>query len=135
MWTDVYKYVDYEDIPSTPDHFTYEKSCVNDKPCYNSTKLVNTICFPISRYAKYNVYLRFRKPVTVQEAVKGAEKYLSQPITKEYYEEIQDNCFQGTFTWEAVRGMYKTRGAALSDLHFLENIKVQDGILRVSLGS
>ena len=109
--------------------FRYEICCKLN----NSKKQVNSVTFSISRYSKYMETLHFDTFLTVKQAVERVEDYLSEPLTQEYYEKIQDDSFINT--WDEAKKEYKTRGDALSGAIFLEECDVYDNELSFSIGS
>lgn len=87
----------------------------------NEHKEVKVIAFDISRYGKYQHILQFNKVINMTEAVHQVEKYLSEPLTQEYYEHIKDDTFH-KMTWEQAKQVFTCRGDCLTDCRFLERI-------------
>lgn len=109
---------------------------VNSRNCaYDKKKDVKSVKFSISRYGKYEETIIFNAPVTQKDAIEAVEKYLSVPLTQEYYEKIQDDTFH-EYPWETAKEFFKCRGAVMTDAIFLEGTKINsDGQLTFSIGS
>jgi len=108
---------------------------------------ITSVKFVLSRYEKYTKTIKFEVPVTVQFALKQAELYLSQRLTKRYYDQIKDDLFinvdtckeekknnskfdsDGFMKWKHVFKEYKTRGDCLSSLNGICGLEVKEGCL------
>ncbi len=101
----------------------------------NKNKQVNKVTFDISRYGKYEESLTFNDPITIKNAISNVEKYLSQPLTYEYYERIKDDLFSDAMEFVDAIKYYECRGEALTDNRFLESVQITDGHLTFCCGS
>jgi hypothetical protein len=102
-----------------------------------STK-VTSVEFDISRYGQHTHTLKFETPISILSAVEKVEKYLSLPLTEDYYNLVKDDLFMSELTWENVHedNTYEIRGDVLTDATFLEGVKVdKEGRLTFSIGS
>ena len=99
-----------------------------------SNKDIKSITFPISRFEKYMHTINFLPRVNEKQAIEAAEKYLSEPLTEEWYSKVQDDTFY-EFPWESAKDTYKNRGETLTDLRFIEIIEIKDGKMKLILGS
>jgi len=103
-----------------------------------NTRLRNELCthikFDISRYGKHTHTLVFDKAMTINQAIKKAEEYLSEPLTEEYYNNIKDDLFNCE-GWEEDKKYFKCRGNCLTDAKFLENVTWHDGVPIIECGS
>jgi hypothetical protein len=68
------------------------------------------------------------------EAVMQAERYLSQPLDRVYFQRIEKHSFMYK-NWKEARELYTIRGDALSDARFLEVLNVNNGVLEIECGS
>jgi hypothetical protein len=68
------------------------------------------------------------------EAVMQAERYLSQPLDRVYFQRIEKHSFMYK-NWKEARDLYTIRGDALSDAIFLEVLNVNNGVLEIECGS
>lgn len=98
-------------------------------------KNVNSVTFDISRYGKQTHTLHFKEPVAQHEAISAAERFLSEPLTEEYYNQIKDDLFNKEMSWEQAKIEYEHRGACLTDARFLEFVELKDGTLTLFCGS
>jgi hypothetical protein len=88
----------------------------------NTRHYIRAVTFDISRYGKYEHTLKFLFPLTIKGAIEKAEEYLSQPLTKEYYQKIQDDLFHNEYDYETSIKWYNNRGDCLTDAIYLECI-------------
>ena len=58
----------------------------------NENRNEDSIVFPISRYEQHKFEIKFPDKVTERDAVIAMQKYLSHPMTKEYFERIKGDC-------------------------------------------
>ena len=98
----------------------------------DTKKVVTSVRFATSRYGKYSYTAEFKVPVTEKHAIKDVEKFLSQPMTQDYLNDINDDLFVGC---KSQLTDFSCRGDALSDARFLEQIKFKDGKITFSTGS
>lgn len=112
-------------------------SYYNDITIDNHNKNVNTVYFHIGRYGKVVASITFPTPVTQHYAFQCVQKYLSQPLTQDYYDQLYSigDLFCGGLGWEEDCKHYKTRGDCLSDYRFLEGITVENGKMWICCGS
>ena len=96
---------------------------------------INKAIFDISRYGKYQHSINFDSPVTEKIAIKAVEKYLSKPLTEEYYNTIKDDMFHSMLLYDEAKENYKCRGKCLTDCKFLEDTQIENGILTFFIGS
>jgi hypothetical protein len=97
---------------------------------------VKTIQFDIALYASHaacagSIVLRNGLLQTEEEAIRIAEKFLSQPLTREYYELTKDK-------WSPTFDIYSSesiRGDVLSGAIYIEKIKIVKGCLILQCGS
>ena len=82
---------------------------------------ISTITFDISRYGEHTHKLTFANPMTEQDAIGEVEKWLSVPLTQEYFDAVKNDLFCGDSNWH---DYYKTRGDLLGNCKFLERIRV-----------
>ena len=67
-------------------------------------------------------------------AIKAVESWMSQPIQEDFWNEVKDDLFHsGDFTFETK--FHKIRGDCLTDAKFIEGVKVEDGVLTLTIGS
>ena len=118
-----------EEEKTTP-NFTYRKSLYDSRghpiEYDDANKCILSITFDISRYGEHKKTLTFDDFVTEKEAIETVEGFLSQPITKEYFNEVRDDLFDPDLKWPGVLDHYDTRGSLLTDCRFLESIDVDD---------
>ncbi len=100
----------------------------------NVDECVSTIVFPISRYGKVTCILTFSEPVTMNDAVESVEFYLSEPMTKDYFDCVADDSF-GSPIWEQAQKQWPYRYSALSDARFLEDVQLKGTQAYVIVGS
>lgn len=96
---------------------------------------IDYIIFPISRYDKYQKVL-YVDDRTEAGAVRTAQKYLSEKITREYYDEVKDDLsFKLPFENLTSQG-FECRGDLLGDLKFIEEFQeIGAGYVLLRLGS
>lgn len=104
----------------------------------NTKKVVKSIKFPTVRFYipgknddLYTETITFKKPVTEADAITAAEKFLSEPVTEEYFLPRADALFHKNRKYTD----YKTRGDMLSDLRFLEIVNIVDGEMEMDFGT
>lgn len=92
---------------------------------------VNKVIFDISRYGMHEKEIEFKKPKTVDDAIKSVEDYLSKKVTKKYFEDIKDDLFYKNNSFKD----YENRGELLSDANFLEQLKftTSNGVVTMRL--
>jgi predicted nucleic acid-binding protein len=96
--------------------FEYNKDSLNS---INKTeKNVLSVLFNINRFEDIHL-IRFTKMLTEEEAVKEAEKWLSQASSKEYYNSLKNHCFN----YDDLDHSNYNRSVYLSDAIYLEVIK------------
>ncbi len=100
----------------------------------NTQKVINCVRFCISRFRRYQICHYFEGRATVAEAVAYVEQYLSQPLTKQYYEMIHDDNFDSETSWDD-HMLDWNRGELLSAAVILEKCQIQAGELTFSIGS
>lgn len=107
------------DAPDEPEEgkFVYI-NCLN-RPYDNKKHQIKSITFDIDRYSEFQHTIEYQFPVTEENAIRDAEKFLSQPLTPEYYKKIQDDTFHES-DWDEVKQWMICRGDCLSDKKFLE---------------
>ena len=99
-------------------------------------KNVKSVRFPISRYEAHTHTIGFLYGCTVKKAIEAAEKFLSKPPCKKYWDMIREDSWADRYTWEEVRDDYETRGACLTDGKLLEAWSIDEhGCLTFSIGS
>jgi len=97
----------------------------------DTKKYINKITFNISRYQNKKHTLVFTTPKTERQAILEAEKWLSEKITEEYFNLVNE-CDMRTF--EDYKNL--TRGVILSSAIFIEFIeKLQPDHVYLSCGS
>jgi len=84
---------------------------------FDFSRDVVEVIFDISRYGRHT-HRMFISNCNDLEAIHIVEDYLSEPMTREYFDAIQDDLFPGTSFQE-----FRVRGDALGDCRFLEQIK------------
>jgi hypothetical protein len=97
---------------------------------------VKTVQFDIALYARHatcagSIVLCNVLAQTEEEAIRIAEKFLSQPLTKEYYELSKDK-------WSPSFDIYSSesiRGDILSGAIYIEKINIAKGCLILQCGS
>ena len=82
---------------------------------------ISSVVFDISRGGKYTHTIYFEKALAETHAIAAAEKFLSQPLTEDYYNAIKDDLLNDDMPWEEAQFEYEHRGACLKDCYFLEN--------------
>jgi hypothetical protein len=113
---------------------------------YDATeKKVRGVIFPTSRHGAFEHRLDFPEAVTEAEAVEAAERFLSVPHDKVYYEHVKTDLFfnQGRSECFAHADLKDVcgdmRGSLLSDLKYLDDIyllkKVPGDIYYLGCGS
>lgn len=88
---------------------------------YDKNAKITSITFDISRYGKHKHTLQFTEPITERAAIGRVQKWLSQSVTKEYFDVVKDDLFgrgMDGFSHEE----FETRGDLLTSLIFLERI-------------
>lgn len=103
---------------------------------YSTTSCnVNLVKFEISRYGKFEESLTFDSPVSEKTAIEAVEAYLSEPLTKLYFENIKEDMFHNDLPWEEAKEYYQCRGDCLTDARFLERVYYNDGTMSFAIGS
>lgn len=96
---------------------------INSNGFNSDIRYIKCIFFDISRYGKHNYIIKCRSPKTEIEAIKEVEKFLSEPITKSYFDNLEDDLF-GDLNFENLEENGITcKGDLLVDCIFLESIK------------
>ena len=98
---------------------------------------VKKIRFDISRYGEFSEVIEFPKTVSIDEAVKAVEEFLSQPLDEAYYMKIREDLFHEA-PWEEAKEWFHTRGDCLTDCKFLEAVtedKKEKGTFEIVCGS
>lgn len=93
-------------------------------------EMVSSVVFSVSRYGESRLKISFPKQVTVFEAVKKVEAFLSQPLTKEYHAKYSNT--------EGIVYPFKEgecRGYILGSCIFLEGVNVRKGRAHLICGS
>jgi len=97
----------------------------------DKNKYVNSITFNISRCGKIKKILSFEIKKTEREAILEAEKWLSEKITEDYFNEVNES---EDLTYEQYKNF--TRGSILSTAIFIESIeKIHDNHIYLFCGS
>jgi hypothetical protein len=97
----------------------------------DKNKYVNRITFNISRNGKIKKVLSFEIKKTEREAILEAEKWLSEKITEDYFNEVNES---EDLTYEQYKNL--TRGSILSSAIFIESIgKLNDNHIHLFCGS
>lgn len=109
--------------------FNYRR-CIN---LDNEISYIETIVFPISRFSKYKLSIRFDHYATEEEAINIVERWLSKPVSDDYYDIIKDDLFHDDLE---SYGQDPCRGNLLGDCKFLEQIKrIDEGTYEIICGS
>ena len=95
------------------------------------TANVKRVKFDISPCGEHTHTIKFSKPVTQKAAMLAAEKFLSKPLTQEWYEMVQSDDLDDP--WEKAQTEYKCRGDLLSDKVWIEGFKLHRGTLTFSV--
>lgn len=119
------------EAPDAPEDGKFVYTNCTGKPYDDNIKVVSSVTFDISRFGKHQRVYRFRPLVTVAHAIRAAEKYLSQQMTEDYFDEIKDDIFNRESKWTD----YVCRGDALTDAKFLEKLGLDNGALSFYIGS
>jgi hypothetical protein len=117
-----------------PGKFAYTP-CL-EKPYDEYKGTCKSVKFAIDRYREHFKTIIFAKPLSVRDAIRVVEDYLSRPITEPYYARIQKHVLYDE-GWDEARSHYRCRGDCLSDAKFLERINVnpKNGKLSLICGS
>ena len=105
-----------------------------DREYSTELKNINQVTFKISRFGKYTHTLKFNKYVSEKKAIEKVEEYLSEPLTKEYYNRIVKDLFHES-PWNKAKEDFMCRGDCLTDSKFLELVTVKNGELTFFIGS
>lgn len=105
-----------------------------DRKYLTNPRNINSVRFNISRYGAYNHTIEFPNLVCEKEAIEKVEKFLSEPLTEEYYNKIVDDLFH-EMPWEEAKKHFTVRGNCLTDRKFLEDTQVINGQLMFFIGS
>lgn len=109
--------------------FKYHQRCPSGN---QHQSYITSVTFPISRYGKVTREMKFaeNEKQTEDQAIKRVEHFLSQPVTREYFDAIKDDLFNRNLRFEDLAKYdFRCRGDLLTDCVFLE------GIDRVSAGA
>ena len=99
--------------------FKYNRCCRTNDDHY-----ITKVVFNISRYGKNVSSLSFPKKQTEDYAITQVEAYLSQPITRSYFDTIKGDLFNRDLKFEdLVKYDYHCRGDLLTDSVFLNRIE------------
>ncbi len=80
--------------------------------------------------------IHFAPRVTEKQAIRAAEAFLNQPLTKEWLAARADALFDTGLTWQQAQDQgYTTRGSLLTDMTFLESIDNEDGYMTMNFDS
>lgn len=103
----------------------------------SSVKDVNSVTFDISRYGMYTKTLTFNDFLSEKEAIEQVEEYLSQPLTREWYEKVKDDLYFDTYENYFEDSTSKPcRGDLLTSLIYLDDImRIDKSHIRLRLGS
>ena len=85
-----------------------------DRKYTKNPKNIKCVNFPISRFDKYKHLIKFPNLVSEKEAIEEVEKYLSEPLTKKYYNNIVNDLFH-KMPWREAKKNFKVRGDCLTD--------------------
>lgn len=113
-----------------PTSFKFENSLfINEqgdvRPYDNKTKNVKSVKFWISVYGRFTCKATFSFPVTEKYAIEFVEKYLSEPLTPEYFYRIRaDLLCKEDEEYEHIKNDLKTRGDCVGT--FLEESSVDE---------
>lgn len=92
----------------------------------DADKYILSVKFDISRFGDHTKCLYFKEPKTEFETLKEIEKFLSKPLTVEYYNKIKDD-LTGDFWDEWTDDKANLiRGDVLGDATFYEGFKKID---------
>ncbi len=122
-----------------------------DRPYEDSKKEVKQVEFMTGGHVVAATLLKFPAPVTEAAAIAAVERYLREPITRDYYNmvrgfpkingkyvivttAVKDD---GTFEceWEDDGAQDKVRGDLLGEHKHLQSVKIEDGTMTFFLGS
>ena len=78
--------------------------------------------------------MKFDPHVTVKHAVDAVERFLSEPLTEEYYQTVRHDTY-GEEPWDTAKGFMHVRGHCLGDARRLEHIEVVGGQMSFFIGS
>ena len=84
-------------------HFRYINSL--NRTYNNSKRIIRSVTFPINQYYKYEKTITFSKLVTEKTAIQAAEQFLSEPLTKEYYNKIKPDTFH-EYIWKEAKKVF-----------------------------
>ena len=119
-------------------HFKF-KNILNRQ--YDTTRVLFMVTFAISEYGDYTHSIKFKMPMTEKEAILEVEKYLSKPLTEDYYNLILDGLEDSGIGWEFARKFYKCRGEVLGDninlvqsyIQYEDHLILNCGVLRKNI--
>jgi hypothetical protein len=112
--------------------FSYQKSYEIEED-YKNLKFVETVTFDISRYGEFSETIRFNKPVTIKNAIKKVEEYLSKQLTGEYFNKIKSDTAYSDSDWDDVKDDIEIRGDVIAC--FLEDIEIDNSNIYLITGS
>jgi len=92
---------------------------------YDNAKKIKSIRFPISRYGIHEKIIEFNDLISINDAIKQAEKFLSQLYNKQYFDKMKDELFIKSYdNFEDILHQYPIRGSLLGCCIFLEHISI-----------
>lgn len=100
---------------------------INSNDFNSDIKYIKYIVFDISRYGKYKYTIKCKSPKTEFEAIKLVEKFLSEPITQKYFQDLQDDLFNDIKFENLQENNITCKGDLLGDCIFLESITSLNG--------
>jgi len=94
------------------------------------------VIFHISRFGKHRAAITADPPVTEAGGIALAEAYLSQTLTKDFYDIVKDDVGCGTIPWSRRPSDFTIRGDCVGDSLFVEEIEADgEGNMRIVCGS
>jgi hypothetical protein len=112
--------------------FRYHKSYELDED-YKNLKFVESVRFDIGRYNEISEIIKFQKAVSIKDAIKKVEEYLSQPLTKEYFNKVKSDTQYDDSSWDDVKDDLKIRGDIVA--YYLEDIEIDNSEIILITGS
>lgn len=107
---------------------------IDEKEYNDKKKNVESVAFDISRYGALYHVINFKKPVTVKKAIKEAEKFLSKPLTKYWFDKIMKAEPKWKLSWDVYKDD-SCRGDLLGGKTFLEEANMNRGRLFLECGT
>lgn len=120
------------EVKKVPGKFVYT-NCLG-RPYGTTLKNIKSVTFDTTRFGNFVHTIEFNPMVNEKQAIEAAENYLSQPLTQQYYEIRREYTFHKS-PWEEAKRYFTNRGDSLTDLKFLEVLRLKDGNLRIECGS